>query len=920
MEQPAVRLASYAVEPLIGPLLVPASVAAAVPVSGTGRLLARLVSFRGEEPTLGWDEVSASADELVRLGLGTAGQRLPEGEEAGVAAVLARSLWIVGDLDTTDTEAVQLGPPAFAVRLRAAVPGADRELSSEAAWFYDELLAAVCLHFLRLLIQRSPGLAGRLPERCHHIRDLVELDDTEALAARVSRSAPEDAEFEERYLRSVAEQYNRVTIYGIDLPNPDAPDHWSLDATYLNLSAEFSSGGEADDAAADGEDAEAGGESGGGHVEEGAGGDGEAEGGAEAGPGGNGDGTGAGPGDGPAGSGSATPVMTADRALARHKRVLLRGVAGSGKTTLVQWLAVSTARSALPEELQTLHGRIPFVLPVRHFADEGFPSPEEFLAAVNHPLAAEAPEGWVTRVLAAERGLLLVDGIDEAPEPQREAVHVELRPLLRRYSGNLCLVTSRPPAVDADWLAEDGFTEVTLAPMNRDQVSAFVTAWHTAARTDEGKDHARLNEYKDMLLRSIPLFRELRVLATNPLMCGLICALNRDRSGSLPKGRRELYDAAMKMLLERRDHERQVHADTIDLPRAPRETLLRKLAYRMLTDKRTVLDHASALGEIEHHLPAIPKVARQGAPEEIFDHLLERTGLLREQADRSVEFVHRTVQDHLAAKEAVERGNLDLLLEHAHEPEWEEVFRMAVAHARPGECATLLQGLLAPGALGMKRKRRRLLAAACLEYVTELDPETHARVRRETQNMVSPTDDRGARGLGWVGPIVLEMIPDPAKVPDDKAYRLALTVTRIEDDAAVDYLARMRNRKSLKVRTELARGWRNFETERYAAEVIAHLDPEGLFFPVADRAELNVLGKLGGRERVKIVGRFTPGELVDGLVSDRLTHLWIAYDLGAGMKMGWLSSFPSLTTLRVDPRLPPVTGVPDGVRVLEHPA
>ena len=33
--------------------------------------------------------------------------------------------------------------------------------------------------------------------------------------------------------------------------------------------------------------------------------------------------------------------------------------------------------------------------------------------------------------------------------------------------------------------------------MNRDQVAAFVTAWHTAARTDEGKDHERLDEYKD---------------------------------------------------------------------------------------------------------------------------------------------------------------------------------------------------------------------------------------------------------------------------------------------------------------------------------------------------------------------------------------------------------------------------------------
>lgn len=873
--------------------------------------MADLVAYRGEEPTLGRGELSQVAAELVRLAQRTTGQRLSPDEETAVATLLAGSLWAVGDLDTTDADAVRLGPHAYARRLHSAAPAPAAELSTEAAWFFEDLLAAVCLHVLHLIVERSPSLCASQPDQCDHVRELVEVEDREALSAQAARPEPGDAEFEQRYLRHVAEQYNHVTIYGIDLPNPDAPDHWSLDATYLNLSAEFSRDSEADDTADEAqgsqEDGEPDGEDGTSEPQDGSAeahdATAEAEDGTE-------------PGDA---AGGANPVMTADRALARHKRVLLRGVAGSGKTTLIQWLAVSTARAALPEELQTLHDRIPFVLPVRRFSNEGFPPPERFLSAVHHPLAAEAPEGWVERVLAAERGLLLVDGLDEAPEPQREAVYVQLRPLLQRYSGNLCLVTSRPPAVDADWLTEDGFTELTLAPMNRDQVSDFITAWHTAARTDEGKDHSRLNEYKDMLLRSIPLFRELRVLATNPLMCGLICALNRDRSGSLPKGRRELYDAAMKMLLERRDPERQVQADAIVLPRAPRETLLRKLAFTMLINKSTVLDHAGALREIARHLPALPKVAGQGDPEAIFDHLLARTGLLRAQADRSVEFVHRTVQDYLAAKEAVEQGKLDLLLEHAHEPEWEEVFRMAVAHARPGECATLLQGLLAPGALGMKRKRRRLLAAACLEYVTELDPETHARVRRETQNMVSPTDDRGARGLGWVGPIVLEMIPDPASVSDEKAYRLALTVTRIEDDASVDYLARMRDRKSLKVRTELARGWHNFETERYADEVIRHLDPEGLFFPVADRAELRELRKMGGRQRVKIVGRFTPGELLDGLVADPLTHLWIAYDLGAGMKMGWLSSFSSLTTLRVDPRLPPVTDVPDGIRVMEHP-
>ena len=79
-------------------------------------------------------------------------------------------------------------------------------------------------------------------------------------------------------------------------------------------------------------------------------------------------------------------------------------------------------------------------------------------------------------------------------------------------------------------------------------------------------------------------------------------------------------------------------------------------------------------------------------------------------------------------------------------------------------------------------------------------------------------------------------------------------MTRIDDDAAIDYLARLRDRASLELRAELARGWRNFDTDRYAEEIIGHLDPEGLYFPVSDRFELAALRKLGGRPRVQIVG------------------------------------------------------------------
>ena len=131
----------------------------------------------------------------------------------------------------------------------------------------------------------------------------------------------------------------------------------------------------------------------------------------------------------------------------------------------------------------------------------------------------------------------------------------------------------------------------------------------------------------------------------------------------------------------------------------------------------------------------------------------------------------------------------------------------------------------------------------------------------------------------------------------------------------MDYLARLRDRRSLALRAELAHGWRNFETERYAAEVIQHLDPEGLYFPVSDREEAGGAAE-AGRPGTRADRRPLHTGAAHGRAgAERLTHLWVAYDLGAGMSMGWLSGLPSLTTLRVNPRLR-VTDVPEHIRII----
>ncbi|UQT57166.1 NACHT domain-containing protein [Streptomyces durmitorensis] len=874
------RLASGVVAPLIKKLFVREGPGAGLvdrPVRLSG-----LVSFRGEKRTLDEKDFRKLVVELTRRAAREAGESREAGEthEAGetrepptgsieteaVADALERTLYALADLDLSDVEAVRLGQGPLATKLYDQAGGSrlTRPLSQNSASLYIRLLDSACLHILHFLTQRSTFIARSLVEQSRQLDELI--TRTDVLIQRVGSQSAQDAGFEGRYEAYVAKKHSHLTIYGIDL---NECRDWPLDTAYLSLRASRSAEHQqvSDDAFATGSH------------------------------------------EGAIVSGGRRAPSPVEGVFAGTDRVLLRGAAGSGKTTLVQWLAVTTARQdRLTGDLAHLIGRVPYVLPLRTLTRGGasLPTPADFLGAVGNPLAGAQPTGWTDRVLSAGRGLLLIDGIDEVPEEERERTRRWLSDLLTAYPGNLWLVTSRPSAVREDWLGGEDFTDLTLSQMGRENIGVFIRRWHEAAGADAALGEA--------LLSAVRTKQDLGRLATNPLMCALMCALHRERRGFLPRGRKALYDAALSMLLERRDRERDM---AVELDEESQIELLQKLAYWLIRNGRAEMDHTDAVHQLERLLPSMPYVAEQGQAEDILRHLLVRSGLLREPGPGAVDFVHRTFQDYLGARAAVEERDFDLLLRHAHLDQWEDVVRMAVAHARPDERVRLLRGVMKRGDKEPEhRVRLHLLAMACLEHAAKLDPEVRGKVERRAGELIPPRTYSEARKLSELGPILLELLPGPEGVQDGTEAALVVSAAaQMGGDAALSYLVKYRHQEDPAVRFQLGSHWDRFDTETYAQQIIGHLHGEAVStITVRSAAELSALSRMGGHRGVDLTGDFTRSQIMEALDEVRLEHLTLT-DNAVIDDLEFVGRFRNLKRLSLRScsgvsSLAPVTGLP----------
>lgn len=561
---------------------------------------------------------------------------------------------------------------------------------------------------------------------------------------------------------------------------------------------------------------------------------------------------------------SAQSQNRTESAIGKFKRVLVRGEAGSGKTTLLNWVAVNCASSSFAEAMGEWNGIVPFPIRLRAFAYTDLPSPENFVSHMAPTLGGIVPEGWVHRVLRSGRAVLLIDGVDEVPRRRRSMVKSWVNEILTTFPDIRVVISSRPAAAEFDWLESEHFSCTDLEQMSPSDVRTFLRRWHEAAAQTSVLpcDPSEIPAAETRLLAQLDNRLHLQSIATNPLLCAMLCALNLTSAAELPQSRMGLYRAALDMLLDLRDAEREI--PTI-LSSIEKTVILRDLAWRLTQNNRVELARADVEDFVSQKIQSMPNVDE--AADEVTDHLLERSGVVREPIPGRVDFVHRTFQEYLAASEATEQKHLGVLIEHAHLDQWRETIVMASGHAKRPQIEELLTGILDRAESEPRNARRlRVLAAACLE--TTPDMPTHVRARVDaciSTYLVPPRSVRETQSLAPVGHRLLRHLPlhlDDLSEASAAATVRAATLTG--DNSAFERLSRYARDKRIRVQEELISGWRYFDPQRYVDEVLADAPLVDGSVSISTGRQVPFLSRLQNLKslHLTVVGEISKDELV----------------------------------------------------------
>lgn len=382
------------------------------------------------------------------------------------------------------------------------------------------------------------------------------------------------------------------------------------------------------------------------------------------------------------------PQMPGVDAVKNYGKLRVLGKPGIGKTTFLQHLAVQCNQGEFAAD------QVPIFIALREFAETAKHQGDVSLFNdIRQTLGLSDPAQLET-LLSEGRMLVLMDGMDEVPNQDINAVIREIRTFSDKYHRNRYVVSCRTAAQK---LALHGFTDVEIAPFSEAQIGTFAQKWFVAlgkAATPQGQ--AKAAEFVEKL--DLPENWQFRQLVVTPLFLHLACWVFQGE-GRFPTKRTAFYKQGLDLLLGKWDETKGVKRDDIYrgflLPQKMK--LLSQLAAVTFEQGQYFFEQRTIEQYIEDYLQNLPGTSLE--PEELqleseamLKAIEAQHGLLIERARGIFSFSYLAFQEYLTARKIVATHNLRALeqalgglVSHITDPHWHEVFLLTAAMLRSAD-------------------------------------------------------------------------------------------------------------------------------------------------------------------------------------------------------------------------------------------